>query len=78
MLVFYVGALSITRKLLEAGYPYDSSRISDEKWKLRGEILLTLEDFEKYSSIIRTDVIIEEDLIARLYKVPEWYDSKFF
>ena len=63
--------------LTEAGIPFDTSRIVDSDVKLRGEFLMSLEEFRRLTSIVRLDVVIEDDLEARLYKVPEWLVDEF-
>ena len=64
--------------LLAAQIPYDTSRIAAADWKLRGEYLMPIEEFRRLSALIRVDVTIEDDLDARLYKIPDWFYSIFY
>ena len=63
--------------LKEAGVTFDSTRISEKDWYFNGEMLLSLEEFERLTSIIRTDIVEPENEDERLYKVPDWLKNEF-
>ena len=63
--------------LSEANVSFDSSKICDKDWFLHGEMLLSLEEFERLTEIIRTDVEEPENEDERLYRVPDWLKNEF-
>ena len=40
-------------------------------------MLLSLEEFERLASIVRTDIVEPENEDERLYKVPDWLKNEF-
>ena len=63
--------------LTEANVTFDSTRISEKDWFLNGEMLLSLEEFERLTAFIRTDIVEPENEDERLYRVPEWLKNEF-
>jgi len=63
--------------LTEANISFDITRISDKDWFLNGEMLLSLEEFERLTEIIRTDVVEPENEDERIYRVPDWLKNEF-
>jgi hypothetical protein len=63
--------------LTEAGVPFDITKIDESDIRLRGEFILSIEEFRRLLALVRLDIVIEDDLEARLYKVPGWLVDEF-
>ena len=63
--------------LTEAGVPFDMSKIHESDIRLRRDFFLDLAEFRRLLALVRLDIVVEDDLEARLYKVPDWLVDEF-